>query len=170
MRWPSTLRARGASLPLRLTMAVVLASVASACGDSGTDATGPPPPPDEVRRIGVFAFGDLPDDVLRIPANAVAGVELTAVITTMGDGCVRLADEEIFWDGRIIKIVPYDFTQTGMACPQLVQYVHHQVPLRFEREGDYLVQAYGQQIDAGEARIVSVEQWVTVEPPPGPKE
>jgi hypothetical protein len=120
----------------------------------------------EDRRIGILRLYQTdPPAALVVPDTVRAGVDFQVSATTLGGGCERAGETEVDVQTGVATVIPYDYTQRGVDCPDILRFLPHAAVLRFAAPGEAVVRLRGRRVgpdtpDGGAS--VTVEKRVVV--------
>ncbi|HEX8275090.1 MAG TPA: hypothetical protein VF615_20825 [Longimicrobiaceae bacterium] len=147
-------------MSIRPIAAAALAAALAAC-------TGSPIGEDrEERRIGILRlYRTDPPVALAAPDTVRAGVDFQVTATTLGGGCERAGETEAQVGGGVAVVTPYDYTELGVDCPDILRHLHHAATLRFPAPGKAVVRVQGRRVGPdtpGEGVAHTVEKRIVV--------
>lgn len=128
-------------MSIRPIAAAALAAALAAC-------TGSPVGEDpEERRVGILRLYQTdPPGALVAPDTVRAGVDFQVAATTLGGGCERAGETETQVSGGVAVVTPYDYTEFGADCPDILRHLPHTATLRFPAPGEAVVRLRGRRV------------------------
>lgn len=87
-------------------------------------------------------------------AITVAGGEITVSVISYGGGCDVIGPTRSTREGRVIEVVPYDYTPVDRrrSCPAVVRTFEHVARIEIDGPGTWTVRVRGR--DVGGATVV----------------
>jgi len=100
-------------------------------------------PPIREKTVGVvLTSGDT--GAVTIPAAVDAGTPFTVVVETFGGGCTEMDGTDVFTDGLVADVTPYDVVdRSSVVCPAIVRTFEHSAALVFSTKGEATVRVHG---------------------------
>lgn len=128
-------------MSIRPIAAAALAAALAAC-------TGSPSAEDpEERRLGILRLYQTdPPGALLAPDTVRAGTDFQVTATTLGGGCERAGETEAQVSGGVATITPFDYTEIGVDCPDILRHLPHTATLRFAAPGEAVVRVQGRRV------------------------